>query len=529
MVNTVISKINKQRTLGAAAFLISLSFLSSRVLGLIRDRLLASNFGIGPQTDAYTAAFRIPDLLFTILVSGAFSVAFIPIFVGFLERDKQEEAWRVANIILNIIIIATIGLAVVSFIFTSPLVKVIAPGFGGYRHDITVNLTRIMLITPFLFGISSVFGAIQQSYHRFVFFALSSVFYNLGIIIGILFFSKFFVSPIYGVAWGVVLGTAIQAIAQIFGLIGLGYKYQLVVELWNPAVKKIVKLMIPRSLDLGIDQLNTIVETIIGSRLATGSLASYYYANNLKNVPMGLIGGAIATAAFPTMISAANSKDKSRLPKTIVQNLRLVAFLVIPAAGIAIIMRGYIIRLLFGFGDPTTANLLGWLSGAIVAQSLFFVVARGFYALEDTRTPLLTSIVSIVLNIILSLILSAHFGVSGLAMALSIVGIFELIALLYLLYRKIGQYGLPSIMDGVIKISIASFVMTGALYILIRYFFPLRRIDIGIGALGPKFVFVSGVGVVVYMLVSLALRIPESRYFLRLATKQLKKAFHLHG
>ncbi len=521
----ILKKINKTRTLGVAAFLISLSYFLSRILGLVRDRLLASNFGIGAQTDAYTAAFRIPDLLFTILVSGAFAVAFIPVFVGFLERDKEEEGWWVASKMLNLIGFATLGFGVLAFIFAGPLVTIIAPGFDQYRHDLTVNLTRIMLITPFLFGISSVFGAIQQSFNRFVLFALSSVFYNLGIIFGILVIAKYMPNPIYGVAWGVVAGTVVQAIVQWFGVFGLGFKYSFDFNFRDASVFRIIKLMIPRSLDLAIDQFNWIIETAIGSSLIAGSLTSYYYANNLKNVPLGIFGGAIATAAFPSLIRAANSKDKSKLPAAIVKNSRLILFLVVPSAAIAIILRGYIVRLLFGFGDQVTADALGWLAGSIVAQSLFFLIARVFYALEDTVTPLLTSLSSIVVNVIFSIILSQKYGVSGLAMALSIAGVYELIILLVLLRKKIGSYGLTSIVSMSIKTIVASLAMAATMYWLITYVMPLYRADVGFKSLAPKFFATSLVGLVIYYLMGRILRIGEAKVVAGMVGRRVKKIF----
>ena len=491
------------------------------MLGLVRDRLLASNFGIGPQTDAYAAAFRIPDLLFTLLVSGAFAVSFIPIFVGYLEKDKKDEAWKVANIALTFVMVATILLGVVTFIFAEPLVKLITPGFDPARLQLTVNLTRIMLITPFLFGISSVFGAIQQSFNRFVLFALASVFYNVGIIVGIVFFSKIVSPSIYGVAWGVVFGTAIQAVVQIFGVIGLGYVFGFNFQFFHPAVKRIVKLMIPRSLDLGIDQLNTIVETAIGSHLLTGSLTSYYYANNLKNVPIGLFGGAIATAAFPGLIRAAKSDDKTKLPKKIVSNVRLIAFLIIPAAATAIVLRGYIIRLLFGFGSNTTGNVLGLLAGVIVAQSIFFFVARVFYALEDTKTPLFLSIFAIGLNIILSIVLSKKYGVSGLAAALSLVSMIECALLILLLRFKIGHFGLRNIALAVFRISLASLATAIAMRLMVYYVLPLRAVDQGFSTLAPKFIIISLVGIATYIIFSYLLRISEASYVLKVVKRKI--------
>ncbi len=524
-----IGKLNKQRTLGVAAFLISLSYLLSRMLGLVRDRLLASNFGIGAQTDAYTAAFRIPDLLFTLLVSGAFAVAFIPVFVGYLEKDKEKEAWQVANILLNGIVLVTLAIGAITFVFAEPLVKIIAPGFSGEQLALTANLTRIMLITPLLFGLANIFGAIQQSFNRFVIFALASVFYNLGIIIGIVFFSKLFTPSIYGVAWGVVAGTALQALIQFGGVLSLGYRYRPIFQFRHPAVGRVVKLMIPRSLDLGIDQFNIIIETAIGSHLAAGSLTSYYYANNLRNVPIGLFGGAIATAAFPRLIRAAKSSDKSRLPAAIVRNIGLIVFLTIPAAAIAIIMRGYIVRLLFGFGDQGTADALGWLAISIVAQSVFFLIARVFYALEDTRTPLFTSLASIVINIVLSMTLSKIYGVSGLAMALSITTSFELLVLMFMLRRKIGHYGIKSIFLKVVKVTLSSLIMSAAMYGLVSRVLPLLRGDIGFMTVGTKFAMISAGGIMIYLLVAHALKVGETEVAFRSFDKFKSKWPRING
>ncbi len=525
----IIRRFNKQQTLGVAAFLISLSYLLSRVLGLVRDRLLASNFGIGPATDAYTAAFRIPDLLFTLLVSGAFAVAFIPVFVGYLEKEKQKEAWEVANIIVNGIILVTTILGIVAWVFAVPLVKVIAPGFNNEQIQLTASLTRIMLATPLLFGLANVFGAIQQSFNRFLVFALASVFYNLGIIFGIVFLSKLFTPSIYGVAWGVVAGTGLQALVQFGGVLALGYRYSFNVRFRHPAIKRIVLLMIPRSIDLGIDQFNVIIETAIGSHLAAGSLTSYYYANNLRNVPMGLFGGAIATAAFPRLIRAAKSKDKSKLPSAIVRNIGLIVFLTVPAAAIAIIMRGYIVRLLFGFGDQITADALGWLALSIVAQSVFFLVARVFYSLEDTKTPLFTSLASIVINIVLSITLSKIYGVSGLAMALSITTTTELLILMFMLRRKIGDYGVKSIFAQLLKVTLASLVMGGVMYYLVSQVLPLLKGDAGFMVVGTKFAIISAGGLMVYLLVARVLRIGETDIAFRSLRRLKSKVFALHG
>ncbi len=507
----ILKRLNKSRALSVAAFLISLSYFLSRLLGLVRDRLLASNFGVSASTDAYTAAFRIPDLLFTILVSGAFAVSFIPVFIGYIEDKKTDEAWHVASSLLNIFSVVTIALCTLAFIFAPQLVKLLAPGFDAERYNLTVNITRIMLVTPFLFSISSVLGAIQQAFNRFTLFAMASVMYNVGIIIGIVFLSKFFPNqPIYGVAWGVALGAALQLALQFFGIIGLHFKYRLSFNLFHPGVLRTIKLMIPRSIDLAIDQFNWIIQTAISSKLAVGSLTSYYYANNLKNVPLGIFGMAISTAVFPSLIRAAKSKDRARLASAIVRDMCLIMFFVIPSAAIAIVMRGYIVRLLFGFGDQATSDTLGWLAGSIIATSLFFMIARVYYSLEDTLTPLLTSLSSIIINIILSIIFSSRYGVSGLGLALTISTFYELILLMILLTRKIGNYGYKSIIKSGVKLTIASSVMSLWIYVLITKVFPLYASDVGFLTIAPKFAAISISGIMIFFVCAKILKVHET-------------------
>lgn len=513
--------------MGVAAFLISLSYFLSRILGLVRDRLLASNFGVSAQTDAYTAAFRIPDLLFTLIVSGAFAVSFIPVFIGYIEKKKQAEAWAIANSVLNILLIILGGACVLAFIFTPQLTRIMVPGFDQYRHELTINITRIMLITPIFFVISSVLGAIQQSFNRFLIYSMSSIFYNIGIIVGILFFSRFFSGePIYGVAIGVVFGTALQAGLQYIGVIGLGYRYRAVAHWRNRGVRRIIQLMIPRSLDLGIDQINWIIQTAIASNLSSGSLSSYYYANNLKNVPVMLFGAAMSTAFFPSLVRSANQKDHSKLPRAIVRDLGLLMFLVIPSAIFAMVMRGYIVRILFGFADQATADTLGWLAGSIITQSMFFMVARFFYAQEDTKTPLFVSLGAIIVNIALSVPLSKIHGVSGLGLSLSITGFMELVVLMLLLQRKMGDYGLRSIFRSASKVTLASAMMGLVLYAMVRYIFPLYRTETGFLKLAPEFVVMSLVGLIVYYLTAKVLRVHEVRTVTRLVVKQTNKFLH---
>ncbi|HSX14829.1 MAG TPA: murein biosynthesis integral membrane protein MurJ [Candidatus Saccharimonadales bacterium] len=507
----LISKFNRRNSFSGAATLIGFFYLASRFLGLVRDRLLASHFGIGAMPDAYAAAFRIPDLIFTLMVSGAFAVAFIPIFTEFWVKKEREQAWHLTNSLLNILAVATIVICALIFIFVGPISSAIAPGFDPYRHQVLVNLTRIMLWTPVFFAISSVMGSVQQSFNRFLFFAISGIFYNLGIIFGIIFLSERF--SIYGVAIGVVIGAASQALIQILGMFGLGYRYHWRFRLRDLGVVRVIRLMIPRALDQGIDQINYTVQTIIGSQLATGSLTAFYYANNLRNVPLVIFGTSIATAAFPDLAARAARNDIKGLVDKLDENTRLILFFVVPAAAVAILLRGYIVRLLFGFGNQTTANTLGWFAATIIFQSLFFLVARFYYALQDTKTPLYLSIFTIGLNIVLSLILSPHYGVVGLAMAQSIVSALETTVLYLLLMRKLPTIGLGRIMNGALKIGVASLIMGSLIYLSLNYLLPLNVGDRGLFVVAPKFLALLAIGTVGYLLPCYLMRLEEAHAF----------------
>lgn len=524
-VTNLLNKANRRTTVGMAAVLLSGSYILSRILGLLRDRLLASHFGVGELTDAYTAAFRLPDLLFTLLVSGALAVAFIPILAEHLERKERDEAWQVSSALLNILALGTVVVCAVAWIFADPLTTLITPGFDPERHKLTVDLTRIMLIPPVLFVISSVFGSIQQAVGRFLFFSLAGVLYNLGIIFGIVFLSGQY--SIYGVAWGVVIGTVLQALLQITGCVGLGFRYSFSFNLWHPSVIKTLKLMGPRSLDQGIDQIHYTIETIIGSKLVAGSLTAYYYANNLKNVPLAIFGTAIATAAFPRLAARASAGNKEGLIEDFVKSFRMIVFLLLPSAALAVVLRGYIVRLLFGFGDATTANTLGWFAGSIIFGGLFFLVARMYYALQDTKTPLLISLLAIGLNTILSLVLSQAYGVIGLSASQSIIAILETLILMAILQRRLGNVGLRSIWKGAVRMIIATSIMASAVYISVARLLPLYADDRGFMIIAPKFAALLAIAIFTYLLPCYILDLNEARKFMRRITQSITKTLSL--
>jgi putative peptidoglycan lipid II flippase len=516
---------NTSHTLTNTTLLISGAYLVSRLLGLFRDRLLVAHFGVGPAASAYSAAFRLPELLFTLLVSGAFAVAFIPVLSEHLAKDQQDEAWKVTSSLLNLLVLATIAGGAFILIFADPLTTIISPGFDQATHALTVNLTRIMAITPVLFAISSVLGSVQQAFNRFMIFSLAGVLYNLGIIIGIVALAGSF--GIYGAAWGVVLGVVLQAVFQWLGLYGLGFKYRPTLNLKLKGVRTTLKLMLPRSIDQGIDQINYSVETIIGSTINVNAIAQLSYASNLKNVPLALIGSSITTAIFPRLAARAAGGQREQLVEAYVQTARLILFLAIPAALFALVARGYIVRLLYGFGDVATSNTLGWFAGSIVFTSLFMLISRVYYAMQDTKTPLYLSLGSIPLNILLSFIFSRHYGVEGLAMSASLVAALETISLGVILRLRYGRFGEKSIFHGAWRMVVAAGIMYGTLYLLITQLIPLYAIDRGFIVLLPKFLMIVAIALFTYLVPCYILRLNEAKHLARRTRELMARSLNL--
>jgi len=452
-----------------AALLVGGSSLVSRFLGIFRDRILAGQFGAGDTLDIYYAAFRIPDLIFNLLVLGALSAGFIPIFTSLIKSpiekvksllggDDRKEAWRLASNILNILGLSLLFLCGLGVIFAPWIMRLITPGFSQEKINLTVGLTRIMFLSPVFLGISSVFGGILQSFKRFFVYSMSPIFYNIGIIIGVLYFVPMW--GIYGLAWGVVLGAALHMLVQIPALFQLGYKYKFNFEIKNPRVIKIWLMMVPRTMSLAISQMNLLVITIIASTMISGSLTIFNFANNLQSFPVGIFGISFAIAAFPAL--AASAFDKKKLVKDLSLTVRQILFFIIPSTVILLALRAQIIRVILGTGKfdwqdtMLTIDTLGFFAISLFAQALIPLLIRVFYARHDAKTPFFIGLGSALINIFLSIKFSQSMGVAGLALAFSISNIINLLLLWVWLNFEIGKIDELKILISTIKFSLAA-------------------------------------------------------------------------
>lgn len=532
-VRNAVARANQRVTIQLAASLLAGSTLISSFLGLYRDRLLnARFFGSYPASlDAYTAAFMIPDFMFFILVSGALSVTFIPVFNQRLATGNKKSAWELSTSLINFMAIATLIASVLIMIFADPLVRyVIGPGFPESTHDLAVSMMRVIAVNPFLFAVATVIASMQQAVGRYTFYTLAPTIYNIGIIIGTLFFTNgitifgwhVFDGGIMGVALGVVLGSMMQLVVSSIGLIGLGFDYRFKIFWKNKGFRKVLQLLPARSLDQGADYLNGFVEANLASRLGAGTLRAYQQASTLSTVPINLIGVAISTAAFPKMTERL-SEGRPDLFRTELQSvLRVIIWLGLPVATIAYFTRGYLVNFIINGGNDLIAGLLGALVIAILFRSIYHIAARSFYAKQDTKTPLYVSIFTIGLNIVLAIwfTMGLDMGAYGLAWAQSIVAVIEVIILFVLLSFRIPHLIDKPFLHAVGRMLSATGFTALACYIMVLLF-QLRSSDQSFFSTFPKFAVIVIVSSIVYLALSRALKLGEANPVINRARKWL--------
>ena len=457
--------------------------LISRLFGLWRDRLLAGQFGAGRTLDIYYVAFRIPDLIYNLLIVGAISSVFLPIFYEYLTKDK-DEAFKFAANILNILLVALLFLSGVLIIFAPTLIYFVAPGFNKESLDLTVKISRILFLSPLLLGISALATALLQAFSRFLITSLAPIFYNLGIIFGITFLTPYY--GIWGLAYGVILGAALHFLIQVPLLFKIGFNFKAILNFQEPGFLKMAKLWFPRTLGLLAFQINSIVATAIASYLSVGSIAIFNLADNLRWVPIGIVGVAFSTAAFPAMSLAYARGQKDLFLKRFSLAARQTLFIVIPLSLLFFVFRAQIVRIILGTGefgwDATrlTAAVLGLFSFGIFAAALLPLFTRAFFAFHNTKTPVFINIISMILNIVLNFIfvgvlikspfLSQKLGdfmkisdlksiaILGLPLAVTIASIVNIAWHWLDLKKHVGDFGISEIKKSILKIIMASAV-----------------------------------------------------------------------
>ncbi|MBI2594348.1 murein biosynthesis integral membrane protein MurJ, partial [Candidatus Curtissbacteria bacterium] len=442
----------KQEDILSAAFLIAVSVAVSRILGLVRYRLLASYFGDDIKLlDSFIAASILPDAIFEVLIFGTIALAFIPIFSQYLSRDNLEKAWQLSSTMISISLLIFAVLTIVIMVFASPIASIIAPGLVDKEPTTQVliaRLLRIMLIAQLFFVVSIFFTGILQSFQRFLVPATASIFYNLGIIISIIFLAP--VIGIHAPALGMILGALLHMVVQLPLVLSLGFKFRFNFDYKIKDVREMFLLMWPRSITLGLTRLSELINIALASIAALGSIVAFNFAQILQLVPIAFFASPISQAALPTLSIHSHTGKSEQFKKLFTESFHQILFLILPAAAILAILRIPVVRLVFGARQfpweitVLTGRVLIAFSIGISAQAISLLLTRSFYALKDSATPVKVSIVAIGTNIALSFIFIfvLKLSIIYLAIAYSVGQILNALGLLIFLYKKVDGFDL---------------------------------------------------------------------------------------
>lgn len=469
--------LKRQNNILSAAIVIMATIIFSQILGLIRQRLLASIFGASNTLGVYFASAKMPEFLFQLIIAGALSSAFIPVFSDYLAKGREKEAHSVASTLLTLSLIIFSFFAALVFIFAHNISAIIAPGFNPGQLDLMTSLMRIIIFGEVIFIVGSFLSAMLQSYNHFFIPGIASASYNLGIIIGIVSLHEFF--GIFSAAYGVVLGALIFVLIQIPLVRKLGFSFKPTMSLdfiKNSAVLDVFKLIWPRTLSIAIFQLGTLITLTLVSYLQNPgrNYVILDFAQTLAFAPVALIGQSIAQAAFPVL-----SKEKDRLidfKTTFLTSFTQLFYLILPISILILVLRIPLVRLVYGASafdweaTVLTGRTLAFFSISLFAQALVYLVSRAFYALHDTKTPLVIGSVTTFFMITMGalFIFVYHFGIESIAFAFSVASILNFLIMFIFLDIKTGGFPKKDFLISVSKILLASFFTAFALYIPIK-------------------------------------------------------------
>lgn len=501
------------------AFLLIATSFTGQLLGFLRTKLVNSNFPtVGPHsTDAYFAAFNIPDLFFFTLAAGALGVAFMPVLSDRLYKGDRHGVWEISASLMNLLAIIMFVVGLIMIIFAEPLIKyVVAPGLSPAQLHTAATIMRFLAFNPLLFTISGILTSVQQTMGRFFFYAIAPLFYNVTIIISIFVFKNNI--GLVGLGIGAFIGAVLQLLIVMLGLWKLGFHWHPKINWHSKDFHIVLRNLPPRSLDQGIDQVENIVETHIASNLGSGNITYYDNAFILSTAPILLVGTAISTAAFPRLNARLSQGRPDLFRKDFLMVLRAMIWISAPLVVVAFFCRGYLARMIYSRGEPEIASIFGFLCVAIFFRIIYSIMSRWFYAQKDTKTPLFVSLFTISLNVILAVILARPaprgYGVDGLAMAQSIVAAVEVLVLSVIMLKRDHRLFDAQFWGGLWRImSVSGFTVITAFAMITLY--PLGARDRGILTLGTKLFIVSLVTFSVHVGISTIFGLEEAQPIMR--------------
>jgi putative peptidoglycan lipid II flippase len=519
---------NATRQIARAAGTVMFAFVLSNLIGLLRQVLISSAFGTGKMIDAFYAASTYPDLIFNLVAGGALSSAFLPTFMGFLAQEKRSDAWKLAAAIINLVLLILVGLSIISSIFSLQIVKyILARGFAPEQQLLTASILRVLLVAPAIFGVSGLLMGILNAHQKFLLPALAPSMYWLGMILGLIFLVPSM--GVFGLAWGAVLGAALHLAVQLPGLLNLpSHAYSLTFGLSNASVREVARLMAPRLLGVAVVQLNMVVNTMIASGLAVGSLAAIRYAWQVMTMPQVVIAQAIAIAALPTFSAQVARNEISDMRSSLAATLRGVIMFSLPAMIGLILLRQPVIAALFQHKEFNVLSTemvswaLLWYTAGLVGHSVVEILSRAFYALHDTKTPVIVGTVAMGLNVIFSFGFAWIFNQigwmphGGLALANSFATALEGATLFVLMRKRLDGIEGKSIADGALRVSLASLGMGIGLWFWMRAAGEMNRWVIVLGGVA--------VGAILYLLGVLILKVPETQTVIDILVRRLRRS-----
>jgi putative peptidoglycan lipid II flippase len=510
-----------------AGLIVTSAFLVSRVLGSVRLIVIGATFGATADLDAFLAAFRIPDFIFQLVAAGALSSALIPIVAGLLATDEEARAWRVASTVATLMLAVLLVLAVIVAIAAPILVPVITGHFTPAQIQRTIELTRVMLLSPILLACGALATSLLNARGRFAASAIAPIVYNLAIILAAVFLAPSF--GIIGLAVGVVIGAAGHFAIQFVPLRRTGFRYSPQVNLSDPDARQALLLMAPRALGLAASQLTFLVATSVSTGLGVGAVTAFTFAFSIFQLPIGVIGVPLGVVTLPALSRELARGQVERYLALIRQAIRLILFVMIPLTGLSIVARGEVVKLLFGYGrmDETsierTATTLLWLLLALTSESMIAILARAFYAGRDTRTPVLAAIVAVALNVSLSILLAGPFGLAGIGLAITVGSWAEATVLVLILWRLRPTFQPAGIIRAAGVAMVAALIATAAAFAVEQALDGVFGSEPGKLLVLVELAATAIVGGLTYVGLAAALRIPELGTILDLAIAVVRR------
>ena len=516
---------SKQKTIGGAVSILAIAVLFSKLLGVLRDRLLAGSFGASIDLDIYFAAFKIPDLIYGIIFAGGVLVSLLPLFSDIYNENK-EKSWDFINNLINIFLVVFVVVGILFFVFSPELVNKMVSGFDEGAIQKTIELTRLIFISVLFFGLSSIFSTILNYFNRFVSYSLAPILYNLGIIFGIIFLAPHW--GIFGVGVGVVFGAFLHLLIQIPPAIKLGYRYKPIINFRDSKLKEFVTLIIPRIIASSSSQINFIVITFIASGIGVGAISVFNLSNNLRYLPIGIIGVSFATAIFPLLSKLWAEGQVNEFCNRFVKLFNEVLYISFPIGILIFVLRNEIVDIVLKTGSfsvvaaEITAAALGLFCISTFAQCLAPILLRGFFSLKDTVTPTVIAIFFVILNVFLSFFFvsvfsgdgmftdvmknilglngTVNFSVLGLVLAFNLGLLIEFLLLFYFFKKKIKELKYKEIYLTFAKVFCSSILMGVFAFYLLSIINTSSLV---------RFIIVSLASFAFYAILTIILKMPE--------------------